>query len=216
MDDVELIDLVWEDKTKKIWHFADVQKSIMLQKAIIVAWNEANGEKDKSKIPALFMKNQIRNTKNETPHKLQFLGLVLLFTAQSSDRVIAFKLHSFVVYNYDEDSSFTNIQSLVTETHLYGSLAPERLLQIFQLVQGQMVESHRIHVRPATNLLKQTLLAFQYLGFVTSSSSNSDDEPEGILSRTDVLKLTKFTNRIVWGKFGSSINFPGEVTDEKV
>jgi len=30
MDDVELIDLVWEDKTKKIWHCADLQKSIML------------------------------------------------------------------------------------------------------------------------------------------------------------------------------------------
>ncbi len=118
MDDVELIDLFCEDKTKKIWHCADVQKSLMLQKAIIVAWNEANGKKDKSKIPALFVKNQIRNNKNETPHKLQLLGLVSLFTAQSSDRVIAFKLHSFAVYDYDEDGSFTNIQALVTETHL--------------------------------------------------------------------------------------------------
>jgi hypothetical protein len=56
MDDVELIDFVWEDETKKIWHCSDIQKSIMLQKAIIVAWNEANGKKDKSKIPALFVK----------------------------------------------------------------------------------------------------------------------------------------------------------------
>ena len=105
MDDVELIDLVWDEETKKIWHCADIQKSIMLQQAIIVAWNEANGKKDNSKIPALFVKNQITNIKNETPHKLQFLGLVSLFTAQSSDRVIAFKLHSFVVYDYDEKSS---------------------------------------------------------------------------------------------------------------
>ena len=51
---------------------------------------------------------------------------------------------------------------------------------------------------------------------MTSSSSNSDDEPEVVLSRNDVLKLTKFTNRMLWGKFGLSINFPGEVTDEKV
>ena len=63
--------------------------------------------------------------------------------------MIAFKLHNFVVYEYDENSSFTNIQALVTETHLYGSLAPERLLQILQLVQGEMVKSHHIHVRPA-------------------------------------------------------------------
>ena len=121
VDDVELIDLVWEDKTKKIWHCADLQKSIMLQQAIIVAWNEANGEKDKSNIPALFVKNQITNIKNKTLHKLQFLGFVLLFTAQSSDCEIAFKLHSFVVYDYDEDSYFTNIQALVTETHLYSN-----------------------------------------------------------------------------------------------
>ncbi len=94
---------------------------------------------DKSKIPALFVKNKIRNTKNETPHKVQFLGLVLSFTVQSSDCVIAFKLHSFVVYDYDEDSSFTNIQALVTETHLYGSSAHERLIQILQLVQCEMV-----------------------------------------------------------------------------
>ena len=68
----------------------------------------------------------------------------------------------------------------------------------------------------ATNLPKPTLLSFQYLGFVTSSSSNSDDEPEVILSRIDVLQLTKFTKRMLWGKFGLSINFPGKVTDEKV
>ena len=87
----------------------------------------------------MLAKNQIRNIKNKAPQKLQFLGLVSLFTAQSSDRVIAFKLQSFVVYDYDENTSFTNIQALVTETHLYGSLAPERLLQILQLVRGQMV-----------------------------------------------------------------------------
>ena len=67
MDDVELIYLIWEDKTKKIWHCADVQKSIMLQNALIVAWNEANGDQDKSKTPALFVKNQIRNNEIETP-----------------------------------------------------------------------------------------------------------------------------------------------------
>ena len=99
---------------------------------------------------------------------------------------------------------------------MYGSSAPERLMQILQLVQGQMVESHCINVRPGTKLPKQSILAFQYLGFVTSSSSNTDDEPEVIFSCIDVLKLTKSANRMLWGKFGFSINFPGDVTDEKV
>ena len=136
----------------------------MLQQAIIVAWNEANGKKDKSKIPVMFVKNQIRNIKNEAPHKLQLLGLVSLFTAQSSDCVIAFKLHSFVVHDYDEDSSFTNIQALVTKTHLYGSSAPKRLLQILQLVQGEMVKSHRIHVARLKIFPHKPSLFFNTLG----------------------------------------------------
>ena len=81
----------------------------MLQQVIIFAWNEANGERNKSKIPALFVKNQSRTFENQAPHKLQFLGLDFLFTAQSSDTVIAFKLHIIVVYYYDEESSFANI-----------------------------------------------------------------------------------------------------------
>jgi hypothetical protein len=217
MDDVELIDLVREDETKKIWHCADINKSIMLQKALTVAWNEANGEKEKSTLPELFVQNQIRNIKNETPHKLQFLGIVSLFTAKSSDRVIAFKLHSFVVYDYDEKESITNIQAIITEANLYGSSAPERLMQILQLVQGQMVESHRIQVIATKRQLPaQSLLAFQYLGFETSSSSNSKDEEEVILTRIDVLKLTKSTYRMLWGKLGFSIKFPGVVTDDKI
>ena len=96
MDDVELIGLVWDDETKKIWHCAYQQKSIMLQQAIIVARNEANGKKDKFKIPAMIVKNQIGNIKIEAPHKLQFLGLVSLFTAQSSDRVIALSVIVFL------------------------------------------------------------------------------------------------------------------------
>jgi hypothetical protein len=97
MDDVELIDLVWEDETKKIWHCADINKSIMLQKALTVAWNEANGEKDKSTLPALFVQNQIRNNKNKTPHKLQFLGL---FLCSQLNRQIGSLLSSFIVLLY--------------------------------------------------------------------------------------------------------------------
>jgi hypothetical protein len=80
-----------------------------------------------------------------------------------------------------------------------------------------MVESHRFQVIATKRQLPaQSLLAFQYLGFVTSSSSNSKDEEEVILTRIDVLKLTKSTNRMSWGKFGLSIKFPGVVTDDKI
>ena len=79
-----------------------------------------------------------------------------------------------------------------------------------------MVKSHRIHVGPATNLPKQTLLSFLYLGFVSSSSCKTDDELEVNLNRIDVLKLTESTNRMLWGKFGFNLNFSGQVTDDKL
>ena len=66
----------------------------MLQQAIIVAWKNVEGERDKSKIPAIFINYCMifvtiifRTATNS--------GFVSLFTAQLSDRVIAFKLHRF-------------------------------------------------------------------------------------------------------------------------
>ena len=99
---------------------------------------------------------------------------------------------------------------------MYGSLAPASFLQILQLVQGEMEKEHCVHVGPATNLPKQTLLAFKYLGFVTSSSCKTDDELELILNCIGVLKLSKFTNRLLWGKFGFNLKFYGQMSDEKV
>ena len=46
--------------------------AIMLHKALIVAWIEANGDMDKSKIPALFVKNQIRNKKTRLHKSYSF------------------------------------------------------------------------------------------------------------------------------------------------
>ncbi len=74
---------------------------------------------------------------------------------------------------------------------MYGSLAPERLMQILQLIQGQMVKSQRIRVK-ATNLPTPSMLAYQYLGFVTSSTSNTEVN----LTRIDVLKLTNVLNAL--------------------
>jgi hypothetical protein len=79
-----------------------------------------------------------------------------------------------------------------------------------------MVKSHCILVGLTKNLPNQTLLAFQYLGFVTSSLGKTDDELGVNFNRIDVLNQSKFTNRMIWGKFGLNVNFPGQVTDDKV
>ena len=184
----------------------------MLQQAITVACNDADGKINSLKIPEFFSCHPNKHS----PHKLEYLGVVSLFTAQSSDQVIAFKLHSFVVYIFDEKKGYTNIKALVTESHLYGSSAPERVLQILQLLQAEMVRTSMIHVEMVDNFSKDNLLAFQYLGFTspTMITHKSSSMPRVILNRNAVLQLTHFTNRILWGKFGYFLSFPGEFTSK--
>ena len=50
----------------------------------------------------------------------------------------------------------------------------------------------------------------------SSSSCKTNDELDVNLNRIDVLKLSKFTNRMIWGKSGFNLNFPGQLTDDKV
>jgi hypothetical protein len=98
-----------------------------------------------------------------------------------------------------------------------GSVAPERVLQICQLVQSEMVRSHCIHVKPTENLPKQTLLSFQYLGLTPSSIIRKRTSKAVVdLNQIHVLKLSKVTNRMLWGKFGYFLNFPEQLTDDKV
>ena len=77
IDNVDLVEFVCDDKKKEDLALRRPTKSIMLQQEIIVACNEADGEKDKSKIPAMFVKNQIRNIKTRLCTSYSFWVLFL-------------------------------------------------------------------------------------------------------------------------------------------
>ena len=60
------------------------------------------------------------------------------------------------------------------------------------------------------------LLGYLHLHLPTPLSCNRNDKLVVNLNRIDVLKMSKFTNHMLLGKFGYFLNFPGQVTDEKV
>ena len=135
----------------------------------------------------------------------QFLGLVLLYTAQSPNRVIAFKLHCFVVYNVDPICNVTEIEALLTERHLHGTSAPERILQVLQLIQGELIKNSTIEINPKYQLPPESVSAYQKLGFTVHKSGSR--KPTKGFWRKNVLKLTQCRNRILWGRFGFFLSF---------
>ena len=210
-DDVELIDIVVDDPSKKMWHCSDVLKSNMLRHAVIGAYNEANGSPSTS-VPS-FLKDV---SLEEAQQPIQFLGLVSLFTTPASDRVVAFKLHSFLIYKYDERKECTIIEAMVTETHLYGTSAPERLMQVLQLLQSSFVNTTHIRFEGMQEVENETLLTLQYLGFSSehvSTRKTPKNKPDCFYRRS-LMYITVCTNRILWVRFGSLVSIPEEITDE--
>jgi len=65
--------------------------------------------------------------------------------------VIAFRLHSFVLYSFDTKSKSTVVHLALTETRLTGSTAQERLYQILQMLQSDLVGSTVLTIAPHFN-----------------------------------------------------------------
>ena len=58
---------------------------------------------------------------------IQFLGIVSLYTNQSGSKVPAFRLHSFVLYSFDNKLKSTVVHLAITERRLITSTALERV-----------------------------------------------------------------------------------------
>lgn len=90
-DDVELIDFVENDSTKKIWHCSDLLRSEMLRKAVIAAYTSAvNDEETYRNVPEwLSLIESARSKVGKSCH-IKFLGLVSLFESKSGNKIVAF------------------------------------------------------------------------------------------------------------------------------
>ena len=80
-DDVELVDIVVDDPSKKMWHCSNVLKSNMLQHAVIEACNDAYGSMSTS-VPS-FLK-----TFHSSKHNHQFSFLVLYHCSQLKHQIM--------------------------------------------------------------------------------------------------------------------------------
>ena len=208
MDDVELIDFVG-NTTKKIWHCSDICKSMMLSKAILAAYKDAVFD-DKRYEPAPLWKTLLAasSKKDYHHHPIQFLGLVSLFQTKSETMVTAFRLHSFLLYCYLPKAKMTRVHLILTESKLVHSSVQERLLQILQMLQSDQVGTSALVIAPDFQLTSDLRQAYTYLGFY--EETNPADNSRLMFRRNSVIKLAKFTNRTLWGRFGKYLSLPGE------
>lgn len=201
-DDIELIDLVEGHSAKKIWHCSSLEKSDMLSQAVADAYYSAQGiDPDGSRNPPDWQ------TSKQITSNLQFLGIVSLYTNQSGNKVTAFRLHSFVLYSFDKKSKSTVVHMALTEARLTLSTAPERVLQILQLVQAYIVQSTALTIAPLFTMSDSVERAYMSLGF---SKSILPQREHAVLTRKAVFELPRFTNRIMWGRYGQYISLEEE------
>ena len=95
--------------------------------------------------------------------------------------MIAFQLHSFVLYSFDTKSKSTVVHLALTETLLTGSTAQERLFQILQMLQSDSVGSTALTIAPHFRLSKEVETAYSHLGF--SKMASPRDQQGDVLQR---------------------------------
>ena len=202
-DDIELIDLVDGHSSKKIWHCSSLEKSDMLSKSVMDAYYSIQETH-----PDMFtVSPEWLTSKKIFPH-IQFLGIVSLYTNQSGSKVTAFRLHSFVLYSFDKKSKSTEVHLALTEARLTASSAPERVLQILQMIQGDVVRSTTLTIKPSVTLSDSVEKAYTSLGF--SKTTTATNVHHNVFTRNAILQLSRFTNRIIWGRYGHYISMQEE------
>jgi hypothetical protein len=102
---------------------------------------------------------------------IQFLRLVSLYQNKLGTSVIAFWLHSFVLYSYNDQAQSTRVHLLIGDNQVIQSSAPERILQILQMIQGEQVNSCSLTIEPDFVVMDNLADVYSKLGFYSKPSS---------------------------------------------
>jgi hypothetical protein len=212
-DDVELIDFVAKDVSKKIWHCSDLVQSLMLRKAVLAAYLEA---KDDDIIPewysSLLHADPTKTNATGMAKQIQFLGLVSLFKSKCGNKVNAFRLHCFVLYSFMPEVKETRVVLLLTENCLAPTSANQRIVQILQLVQGDLMKTTSLNLYPDRVSQENLPEAYSALGFTKASTSSTKFHYN--YSRSSIIKMPKFTNRTIWSRYGKYVALSYEADNE--
>ena len=206
-DDIELIDLIDGHTSKKIWHCSSFEKSDMLSKAVMDAYYSVQDSD-----PERLSDSPDWLTSKKIFSSIQFLGIVSLYTNQSGSKVASFRLHSFVLYSFDNNLKSTVVHLALTESRLTASTALERVLQILQMVQGEVVGSTALTIVPSFTLSASVQQAYISLGF--SKTTSPKHNLATVFSRNAIIKLSRCSNRILWGHYGEYISMQEECSVE--
>ncbi len=100
-DDVELVDFVAKDSSKKIWHCYDLVQ-------VLAAYSEAI---DNDNFPdwysSLLTADPTKPNASGMVKQIWFLGLVSLFNSKCGSKVNAFRMHCFLLYSFTPETNST-------------------------------------------------------------------------------------------------------------
>jgi len=186
-DDLELVDYVIKNDACKLWHSSDLQSSSMLFRAI-------------SAILASFSRQSV-TPEWLTQHndEVHFLGFASAYTKKSSTTVLAFEIHSFVLYDFDATANITNIRCVSTDVSLSRSTMQDRLMQILQVIQGIHKKSTRFTysiTNPDTKEKSSLSVADETGCKVTSARSRT--KCVWTVLRDNVIPMCQCTMRVIW------------------
>ena len=212
-DDVELVDFVVKDSSKKIWHCSDLIRSIMLRKAVLAAFTEAVDDDNFPELySSLLSADPTKSNASGIAKQIQLLGLVSLFNSKCGTKVNAFRMHCFLLYSFTPETNSTQVHLLLGEHCLAFSSVNERILQILQLVQSDQVKTAALTLNPERDFQEHLPQAYGSLGFTSSSSPTNDKFPS--YSRTSMIKMPKFTNRTIWSRYGKFVALSDEADND--
>jgi hypothetical protein len=102
------------------------------------------------------------------------------------------------------------VHLLLSEQRLTQTSAPERMLQILQIVQSDHVHSTSISIVPEF-MLPDVGTTYTYLGFSKKAATKTTDAT--VFTRNSPIKISKFTNQIMWGRYGTHLTMCNEVPE---
>ena len=213
-DDIEFVDFVdLSDSSKKIWHCSNVIRSSMLLKAVTAVYTENVKDDERYSAVPLWLSILQGTTKKSAKQRkavdqIQFLGLVSLYRNKSGTKVTSFRLHSFVLYSTMKKRNRQGSIYFLVKIEFHLCLHKKGCYKFLQLIQGDQVGSFSLTIAPDFIMSDDMVKTFQWLGFTSETSTHNADWT--VFHRQSLIMISKFTNRVMWGRFGQYLSFQDE------
>ena len=191
-DDIELIQFAKQEEAY-LWHFNNVSSCVPIINIIV----------DILKSTFQTVSNNL-NFDWQKYGGYQFLVFVTVHLSKKKEQIDAFEIESFMVYQYDEETGYTNILFQHCVAELVNTTMTERLMQLCQLLQYHRSDSESsaaisFHI---SNELTHAIQAYKTMD-MTLVRDSEDGTTQVHTSK--VIPMSKYSMRAALSKYSPSL-----------